>query len=83
MTSSTTRVPHPTPAPSGKHAQPKDLTLQQAADALSVWPTTLSRLERGLTHDNDAHHRYETWLNCQSPAHVQTPHPRLARVLPA
>lgn len=56
--------------------------LQQAADALHVWPTTLSRLERGLSHDNDLHKRYETWLNCQSPAIAQ-PHRLLARALPA
>ena len=61
----------------------KGLTLQQAADALNVWPTTLSRLERGLSHDNDFHHRYETWLNCQAPAPARTPHRRSARVLPA
>lgn len=54
----------------------KGLTLQQAADALNVWPTTLSRLERGLSHDNEFHHRYETWLNCQPPGPVQTPHRR-------
>lgn len=29
------------------------------------------------------HHRYETWLNRQSPTTAQTPHPCLARVLPA
>lgn len=61
----------------------KQLTLQQAADALHVWPTALSRLERGLTHDNDFRKRYETWLECQSPATVQTPHRGFARVLPA
>jgi transposase len=78
---------HPQPAPDGGSLRTrrtaKRLTLQQAADALHVCPTTLSRLERGLAHDNDVHHRYETWLNCQSPATMQTPHPVLARVLPA
>jgi len=78
---------HPRPAPDAGSLRTvrttKQLTLQQAADALHVWPTTLSRLERGLTHDNDFHQRYETWLNCQSPATMQTPHPVLARVLPA
>jgi hypothetical protein len=78
---------HPQPAPDGGSLRTrrtaKRLTLQQAADALHVWPTTLSRLERGLAHDNDVHHRYETWLNCQSPTTMQTPHPVLARVLPA
>lgn len=78
---------HPHPAPDAGTLRTsrtaKQLTLQQAADALHVWPTTLSRLERGLTHDNDFHHRYETWLNRQSAATVQTPHPCLARVLPS
>lgn len=78
---------HPQPAPDGRSLRTrrtaKRLTLQQAADALHVWPTTLSRLERGLAHNNDVHHRYETWLNRQSPATMQTPHPVLARVLPA
>ncbi|MCA4135762.1 helix-turn-helix domain-containing protein, partial [Arthrobacter sp. M4] len=58
---------HPHPAPDGGPLRTlrtaKHLTLQKAADALDVWPTTLSRLERGLSHDNDLHKRYETWLN--------------------
>lgn len=74
---------HPQPAPDAGPLRTvrtaKHLTLQQAADALHVWPTTLSRLERGLSHDNDFHHRYETWLNAQSPQTVQTPHHGLAR----
>ncbi|MDI2034179.1 hypothetical protein PJL15_01285 [Paenarthrobacter nitroguajacolicus] len=61
---------------------PGGLTLQEAADALRVWPTTLSRLERGLSHDSDVHHRYETWLNSQSTAHAQLPYPPMNRVLP-
>jgi hypothetical protein len=61
----------------------KQLTLQQAADALHDWPTALSRLERGLAHDNNFHKRYETWLNCQPPGTVQMPDPGLASVLPA
>lgn len=40
----------------------KHLTLQQAADALHVWPTALSRLECGLSRDDVFHQRYETWL---------------------
>ncbi|MFX1822278.1 transposase [Pseudarthrobacter sp. CC4] len=62
---------HPQPAPDCGSLRTvritKHLTLQQAADALRVWPTTLSRLERGLSHDNNFHHRYETWLDRQSP----------------
>ncbi|WP_241709038.1 IS110 family transposase [Arthrobacter bambusae] len=73
--------PHPGPDPGTLRTvrTAKHLTLQQAADALHVWPTTLSRLERGLSHDNDFHHRYETWLTAQSPETVQTPHHGLAR----
>jgi hypothetical protein len=78
---------HPSPAPHAGTLRTtrtaKRLTLQQAADALHAWPTTLSRLERGLSHDNDLHKRYETWLNCQPPAIPQTPNRLLARVLPA
>jgi transposase len=77
---------HPLPAPDAgilrATRKAKQLTLQQAADALRIWPTTLSRLERGLAHDNDLHHRYETWLN-QQRATVHMPDHRLARVLPA
>lgn len=62
---------HPQPAPDSGTLRTvritKHLTLQQAADALQVWPTTLSRLERGLSHDNNLHHHYETWLDSQSP----------------
>jgi hypothetical protein len=78
---------HPRPAPDAGTLRTartaKQLTLQQAADALHDWPTALSRLERGLAHDNAFHHRYETWLNCQPPGTVQMPDPGLARVLPA
>lgn len=78
---------HPSPAPDTGTLRTtrtaKRLTLQQAADALHAWPTTLSRLERGLSRDNDLYKRYETWLNCQTPAIVQPPHRLLARALPA
>ncbi|MGY2746956.1 IS110 family RNA-guided transposase [Arthrobacter sp. UYCu723] len=76
---------HPRPGPDAGTLRTvrtaKQLTLQQAADALHVWPTALSRLERGLTHDNDFHKRYETWLNSQSPESVETPHCGSARIL--
>ena len=39
------------------------MTLQAAADALHVWPGTLSRLERGLTRDDVFYQRYAAWLN--------------------
>jgi len=38
------------------------ITLATAAEALSTWPTRISELERGLTHDADLALRYETWL---------------------
>jgi transposase len=41
----------------------KKITLQAAADTLHVWPSSLSRLERGLTRDDVFHQRYENWLN--------------------
>lgn len=58
---------HPQPAPDSGALRAlrktKKITLQAAADDLRVWPTALSRLERGLTHDNVFHARYENWLN--------------------
>jgi transposase len=76
---------HPHPGPDAGTLRTvrtaKRLTLQQAADALHVWPTALSRLERGLTHDNDFHKRYETWLNDQYPDTAQTPHRGVVRTL--
>ncbi len=61
---------HPQPVPDAGTLRvtrsARHVTLQQAADALDVWPTTLSRLERGLSHDSNLHGRYETWLNTQS-----------------
>lgn len=72
--------PHPAPdaGPLRTARAAKHLTLQQAADALHLWPTTLSRLERGLSHDNDIHRRYETWLNAQSPQTAKTRYPASA-----
>lgn len=39
------------------------ITLTAAAEALSVWPTRISELERGLTHNPDLAHRYQLWLH--------------------
>jgi transposase len=36
----------------------KNITLQAAADALHVWPSSLSRLERGQTRDDEFYERY-------------------------
>ena len=76
--SSFTPQPAPDAGPLRTVRTAKHLTLQQAAYALHVWPTTLSRLERGLSHDNDFHKRYETWLNAQSPETEKTPYSGLA-----
>ncbi|UKA56883.1 IS110 family transposase [Arthrobacter sp. FW306-2-2C-D06B] len=58
---------HPQPAPDAAALRAlrktKNITLQAAADDLRVWPTALSRLERGLTRDDHFHQRYESWLN--------------------
>jgi transposase len=40
----------------------KNITLQAAADALHVWPSSLSRLERGQTRDDEFYERYSAWL---------------------
>lgn len=40
-------------------------TLKTAADALGVWPTRISELERGLTHDSNLARRYQLWLQPQ------------------
>ncbi|MEK0157123.1 IS110 family transposase, partial [Arthrobacter oryzae] len=58
---------HPQPAPDAGALRAlrktKKITLQSAADSLQLWPTRLSRLERGLTRDDVLHQRYENWLN--------------------
>jgi len=58
---------HPQPAPDAGALRAlrktKSITLQAAADSLHVWPTALSRLERGHTRNDDFYHRYEDWLN--------------------
>ena len=57
--------PHPAPDAGGLRAlrKAKNITLQAAADDLRVWPSALSRLERGLTRDDLFHQRYKNWLN--------------------
>ncbi|UZX05047.1 IS110 family transposase [Arthrobacter sp. CDRTa11] len=57
--------PHPAPDAGALRAlrKSKNITLQTAAGDLRVWPTALSRLERGLTRDDHFHERYTNWLN--------------------
>jgi transposase len=40
----------------------KGRTLAEAATALDTWPTRISQLERGLTHDAELAGRYQEWL---------------------
>lgn len=58
---------HPQPAPDAGALRTlrktKNITLQTAADALHVWPSSLSRLERGHTRDDEFYQRYSAWLN--------------------
>ena len=44
-----------------------------AADSLHVWPTSLSRLERGLTRHDEFYQHYEDWLNSPSAETARTP----------
>ena len=68
---------HPHPAPDAGELRAlrkaKNITLQTAADNLHVWPTALSRLERGLSLDDDFYHRYEDWLNSSFAETANTP----------
>jgi transposase len=38
------------------------ISLQAVSDDLGVWPTKISRIERGLEHDPEFVERYEAWL---------------------
>jgi len=42
--------------------QAKNITVTAAANAFSIWPTTISRIERGLQRDDELADRYRTWL---------------------
>ncbi|GLY20253.1 IS110 family transposase [Kineosporia sp. NBRC 101677] len=42
--------------------QAKNITLTAAAQHFGLWPTAISRLERGLQRDDDLADRYRTWL---------------------
>ena len=58
---------NPQPAPDAgelrAQRQAKNITLQTAADALHLWPSALSRLERGLTRDQAFYQSYADWLH--------------------
>ncbi|WP_232248254.1 XRE family transcriptional regulator [Streptacidiphilus rugosus] len=42
--------------------QPETITLTAAAQHFTVWPTAISRLERGLSRDDDLAAVYRDWL---------------------
>lgn len=42
------------------------ISLAVAAEALGTWPTRISQLERGLTHNTELATRYQLWLNERS-----------------
>ena len=68
---------HPQPAPDAGALRAlrksKNITLQAAADSLHVWPTALSRLERGLARDDEFYQHYEDWLSSPSAETARTP----------
>lgn len=43
--------------------QAKNITLTAAANHFGVWPTTISRIERGSQRDDTMADQYRTWLN--------------------
>lgn len=38
------------------------LSIQTVADHFQVWPTRISRIERGVQRDDDLEHRYREWI---------------------
>ena len=56
--------PHPTPAPEQLRTRREQagITLTQAAEALSTYPTRISQLETGHTHNHQLATQYEQWL---------------------
>ncbi|MEU6612134.1 IS110 family transposase [Streptomyces shenzhenensis] len=42
--------------------QARNITLTAVAQHFGVWPTTISRLERGLSRDDDLAHAYRNWI---------------------
>lgn len=46
--------------------QARNITLTAAANHFGLWPTQISRLERGLTRNDTLATRYRQWLNTQS-----------------
>jgi transposase len=44
------------------------ISLQAVSDDLGVWPTKVSRIERGLEHDPEFVERYQAWLTTKTAA---------------
>lgn len=42
--------------------QARNITLTAVAQHFGLWPTTISRLERGLSRDDDLAHAYRDWI---------------------
>lgn len=63
------QITNPTQAPSVSDLRPLrqelGITLPQAAKALQEWPSTLSRLERSRTRNDELLFRYRNWLHAQ------------------
>ena len=45
--------------------QTRNITLTAVANHFGVWPTHISRLERGLTRDDTLATNYRNWLSIQ------------------
>ncbi|WP_433889526.1 IS110 family transposase [Streptomyces sp. CA-111067] len=59
----TTTVTIPGTADLRPMRQTRNITLTAVAQHFGVWPTTISRLERGLTRDDDLARTYRNWLH--------------------
>ncbi|MBT2586509.1 IS110 family transposase [Arthrobacter sp. ISL-95] len=61
---------NPRPAPATNDLRPRRLALHitqaAAAQHFSVWPTAISRIERGTSREHDLASRYRVWLDEQS-----------------
>jgi len=65
------QLTNPKPAPVISDLRPTRLqlalTLQTAAREFNTWPGTLSRIERGLSRDDDLAREYRNWLATKTP----------------
>lgn len=61
----TNPIPAPTVTDLRRLRHDLGITLEGAAEKLNEWPSTLSRLERGRTRNDDLLLRYRAWLRNQ------------------